>query len=68
MKVLIDIEDSKAASLMAKLNALSYVQTKALTTADAKLLSEIQEAVEEINAVQAGELEARDIEELLNEL
>lgn len=53
---------------MAKLNALSYVQTKALTIEDAKLLSEIQEAVEEINAVQAGELEARDIEELLNEL
>ncbi|MEQ9302192.1 MAG: hypothetical protein RIF33_26665 [Cyclobacteriaceae bacterium] len=68
MKVLIDIEDNKAASLIAKLQALSYVKTQTLTEESADLLSEIKQAVEELNKVQRGDLKARNVEELLNEL
>lgn len=68
MKILLDIPDNKADSLMNVLNSISYVKAKPLTDAKALLLSEIREAVEEMKLIRAGEAEARDAEEFLDEL
>lgn len=68
MKVLLDIRDDKALHLLEVLRSLPYVKTKQLTNAKAQLISEIKEAVEEINLIKAGKLEARDAEDFLNEL
>ena len=68
MKILLDIPDHKAESLMDVLNSISYVKAKPLTDAKARLLSEIREAVEEMKLIRAGKKEARNAEDFLNEL
>ncbi len=68
MKILIDIPDNKAASLMDVLNSISYVKAKPLTDAKAVLMKEIREAVEEMKLIRAGKKKARNAEDFLNEL
>ncbi len=68
MKLLVDIKDHKADFVLELLNSLPFTKTKTLTPADAKLLMEIKEAVENLNLVKQGKLEARPVNELLNEL
>lgn len=68
MKILLDIPDSKAASLMEVLRSISYVKAKQLTDGKAQLMKEIRQAVEEMKLVRAGKLKARPVEDLLNEL
>ena len=68
MKLLLDVPDNKAASLMDVLNSISYVKTKPLTDIKAHLMSEIREAVLEINLIKLGKKKARNAEDFLNEL
>lgn len=68
MKILLDIPDSKATSLMDVLRSISYVKVKPLTDAKASVMAEIREAVEEIKLIRAGKKKARNAEDFLNEL
>ena len=68
MKVLLDIPDSKAPSLLEVLRGISYVKAKPLTDTKATLMAEIRDAVEEMKLVRQGKVKARPIEDLLNEL
>ncbi len=68
MKVLLDIPDNKASSLMDVLNSISYVKATPLTDAKALLMEEIREAVDEMKLIKAGKKTARNAEEFLNEL
>lgn len=68
MKVLLDIPDSKAASLLEVLKSISYVKAKPLTDTKAQLLEEIREAVQEMKLIRAGKKKARNAEDFLNEL
>ena len=68
MKVLLDIEDSRALHLLEVLKGLSYVKTTTLSEEKAELISEVREAVEELKLIKAGKSEARDAEEFLDEL
>jgi hypothetical protein len=68
MKLLLDIPDSKAFYLLQLLHDLPFIKTKTLTDSKALLMEEIREAVEEMKLIKAGKKEARNIEELLNEL
>ena len=68
MKVLLDIQDSKALHLLEVLKSLPYVKTKQLTEEKAQLMSEIREAVENVNLVRQGKVKARPVNELLDEL
>ena len=68
MKVLLDIQDSKAIHLIEVLKSLPYVKTKQLTEEKAVLMSEIREAVENLKLVREGKLEARPAKDLLDEL
>jgi hypothetical protein len=68
MKILLDIPDNKAASLMEVLSSISYVKAKPLTEAKALLMEEIREAVEEMKLIRAGKKKARNAEDFLNEL
>ena len=68
MKVLLDIPDSKASSVMEVLQSISYIKTKKLTDSKAELMFEIREAVEEMRLIRAGKKKARNAEEFLNEL
>ena len=68
MKILLDIPDEKATSLMDVLRSISYVKAKPITDSKAKLLEEIKEAVEEMKLIRTGKKEARNAEDFLNEL
>jgi hypothetical protein len=68
MKVLLDIRDDKAPSLLEVLKGLSYVKTKTLSSSKAKFLEELREAVEEVRLIKAGKLKGRPAKELLDEL
>ena len=68
MKVLLDIPDNKAASLMDVLKSISYIKAKPLTDAKALLMEEIRDAVEEMKLIRSGNKKARNVEDFLNEL
>jgi len=68
MKVLLDIKDSRAVSLMDVLKSLSYVKVKLISDEKALLMSEIKEAVEEMKLIRAGKKKSRNAEDFLNEL
>jgi hypothetical protein len=68
MKVLLDIPDSKASFFMELLKNFSFIKAKPLSTYKAKVLEDVKEAVEEMKLIKAGKLEARDAEDLFNEL
>lgn len=68
MKVLLNIQDSKAEFFMEVLKKFSFVKAKPLTDSKAEILEGIKEAVEEMKLIKVGKLQARPVEELLNEL
>jgi len=68
MKFVLEVKESKVEMLMQLLNDLPYVKTKPLTPYKAKILEDVKEAVDELNLVLSGKLEARNADDLLNEL
>lgn len=66
--MLLDIKDSKADFVLELLKNFSFVKTKTLTPYKANILEGIKEAVEEMKLVKKGKLEARNAEDLFNEL
>ncbi len=68
MKILLDIKDNIAAFIMELLRNFKFVKVKPITEEGAKLAEDIRQAVEELNLIKEGKLEARNAEELINEL
>lgn len=68
MKFVLEVEENKVAMLMTLLNDLPYVKTKPLTPYKAKVLEDVKEAVDELNLVLSGKLEASNADDLLNDL
>jgi len=68
MKVLLDIKDNKAAMVMEILNNLPFVKSTVLSKKKSKLLSEIKEAIEEVNLVKSGKIKSKDVQTFLDEL
>jgi hypothetical protein len=68
MKAILDIKDSKASFVMELLGNFSFVKVHPITEEKALLLNEIKEAVDTINLIKKGKLQARPAKELLNEI
>lgn len=68
MKVLLDIQDSKADFFMELLNSVPYIKTKPLTSAKAKLLIELKGSIDEINLAKNGKIKLQSAKDFLNEL
>lgn len=68
MKVLLDIKDNKAASLMEVLKDLSYVKAQTISDEKALLMEEIKEAVQELKLIRQGKLKGIPAKQLLDEL
>ena len=68
MKILLDVPDKKAVSLMSVLKDLSYVKARQLTESKAQLMKELREASLEVKAIKTGKRKARNAEDFLNEL
>jgi hypothetical protein len=68
MKILLDIPDNKASSLIEVVRSISYVKASQLTDTKALLMEEMREAVNEMKLIRAGKKKARNAEDFLNEL
>lgn len=68
MRVLLEIKDSKVPFVMEFLNNLPYVKAKTLTPYKAKVMEDVREAVEEMNLIKEGKLQARNAKDLFDEL
>ncbi|MBN2767364.1 MAG: hypothetical protein JXR27_13420 [Paludibacteraceae bacterium] len=68
MKILLEIPDNRAVSLMDVLRSISYVKAKPLTESKARIMSELKDAVDEINLIKTGKKTAQNAEDFLNEL
>jgi len=69
MKVILDIKDSKMAFFMEMMSNLSFVKKATpLTDEKAKLLEEFTDAINELNLTKSGHLQAKNAEDLLDEL
>lgn len=68
MKVLVDVKNDKVDFVMELLNSFSFTKAKRISPADAQLLNEIREAVENLNLVIAGKMKPRLAKDLINEL
>ena len=68
MKAVLEIKDSKASFVLELLNSFSFVKVRPITNEKALLLGEIREAVDTINLIKKGKVQARPAKELLNEI
>ena len=68
MKVLIDIPDNKAPFFWELLENFSFIKAKTITPAKAELIEDIKQAVDNLNLVKQGKLQARPAKDLLNEI
>lgn len=68
MKIILEIPDNKASSLLEVLKSISYIKVKPLSDQKAILMEEIRESVEEMKLIKSGNKKARNAEDFLNEL
>jgi hypothetical protein len=68
MKVLADVKDNKGDFILELLNNFPFVKAKPISPSKAQLFEEIKEAVENLNLVKQGKLQAHPAKDLLNEL
>lgn len=68
MKAILDISDNRAAFVMELLNSLSFVKVHPITNEKALLMKEIKTAVDSVNLVKKGKIQARPAKDLLDEI
>ncbi|HET7361189.1 MAG TPA: hypothetical protein VFI78_04575 [Salinimicrobium sp.] len=69
MKILLEIKDSKVPFFMEVLKNFSFIKNaEPISNVKAELMQDIREAVEELKLVREGKLEARNAEDLIDEL
>jgi hypothetical protein len=68
MKAVLEIRENKVPFIMELLGNFSFVKVRPITNEKAFLLNEIREAVDNVNLVKKGKLQARPAKELLDEI
>lgn len=68
MKLLLEIKDDKAAFVMELLSNFNFVKSAPLGKNDALLLSELNEAIEEVNDIKASKKQSKSLTDFLHEL
>ncbi len=69
MKIILDINDNKVAFFMEVIKNFKFIK-KATPISDNKaaIIQNVRESVKELKLVNQGKLEARNVEDLINEL
>lgn len=68
MKVLLDINDDKAAFFLELLKEISFVKATPLDDTKMRILTEWEEAMVELKHIKSGKKRGRPAQALLNEL
>ncbi len=68
MKVILDIPDNRAASLLEVLKSISFLKIETISPAKAIFLKELKSSVEEVVLAKQGKIKLKSADQLLNEL
>lgn len=68
MKVILDVPDNKAASLMDVLKSISFIKIETISPAKATFLKELKSSIEEVVLAKQGKIQLKSADQLLNEL
>jgi len=68
MKVILDIPDSKAASVMDDLKRISNLKIKTIISSKALFLKELKSSIDEVKSAKEGKTILKSADQLLNEL
>jgi len=68
MKVILDIPDSKAASVMDDLKRISNLKIKTIISSKALFLKELKSSIDEVKSAKEGKTTLKSADQLLNEL
>ncbi len=68
MKAILDIPDNRAPFMLELLSNFPFVKVQTVSEEKELLMSEIREAVENVNRVKKGSLRARPAKALLDEI
>jgi len=68
MKVILDIPDNKAASLLDVLKSISFLKIETISPAKATFLKELKSSIEEVMLAKQGKIQLKSADQLLNEL
>lgn len=68
MKVILDIPDSRAASLLEVLKSISFLKIETISPSKATFLKELKSSVEEVMQAKQGKIKLKSADQLLNEL
>lgn len=68
MKVLLDIKDSKAQSLLEVLKGLNYVKARPVDEEKSLLAEEIMQSAKQVKLAKKGKVKLKSMDEFLNEL
>ncbi len=68
MKVILDIPDNKAASLLDVLKSISFLKIETISPAKATFFKELKSSIEEVMLAKQGKIQLKSADQLLNEL
>lgn len=68
MKLILDIEDSKVGFFMELLKNFRFVKVKPFDANKNLIIKELEESIDQINQIKNGQMTARPVEDLLNEV
>ena len=68
MKILLEVNDSKAAFIMGMLNNFKFVKATKLTESKSNFLQGLKESVDEVKLAKKGQLETTSLNDFLDEI
>lgn len=68
MKLILEIPDDKASSLIDVLKSISFVKIEPISPAKAKFLKELKQSVDQVMMAKEDKIELKSADQLINEL
>jgi hypothetical protein len=68
MKVILDLPDNRALSLLEVLKSISFVKVETISTEKATFFKELKSSIDEVVLAKQGKIKLKSADELLNEL
>ncbi len=68
MKVILDLPDNRAMSLLEVLKSISFVKVEAISNEKATFLNELKSSIDEVELAKQGKIKLKSADDLLYEL
>jgi len=68
MKVILDIPDNKATSLIDVLKSISFLRIETISSSKSQFLKELKSSIEDVKVAKQGKIKLKSAEQLINEL